>query len=100
MRIVNCMKHAANIRLVDGELFTLLPSGNIANVDTSTIPATDVQTEFGTVHTAGKTVYGELTGLPEPVEGVCYVDIRIVSAACFLNKIRREDVATDTNPNM
>ncbi len=98
MRIVNCMKHAANIRLVDGELFTLLPSGNIANVDTSTIPATDVQTEFGTVHTAGKTVYGELTGLPEPVEGVCYyVNMLVFNVATAAG--RKDVVMGDSGPS-
>ena len=90
MKIMNCMKHAANIRAVDGTMFTLLPSGNIANVETSTVPAEDVQTDFGVVRTAGKTVYGELTGLPEPVEGVCYyVNMLVFNAA---TAIGRKDV--------
>ena len=71
MKIVNCMKHAANIRLVDGTLNVIPPSGNIALVDTVTTPENDVVTEYGTMKT-GKTAYGELTGLPEPQDGVWY----------------------------
>lgn len=66
------MKHAANIRLADGNLTVLAPSGVIANVDTSVVPAGEVTTDLGVVKTAGKTVYGELTGLPEPQDGVWY----------------------------
>ena len=72
MKIVNCMKHAANIRLAGGSYVTLQPSGHVANVATSVLPAGEVTTDLGVVKTAGKTVYGELTGLPEPQDGVCY----------------------------
>ena len=87
MKIVNCMKHAANIRLADGTMNVILPSGNIAVVATTAIPAEEVVTEYGTMKTAGKTVYGELTGLPEPQDGVWYyVGMLVFNAAVAIGR--------------
>lgn len=68
MTFVNCTPHA--IVLNDGRVFD--PSGQVARVSSSHTTFTD---DVCTVK------YGELTGVPAPVEGTTYIVSALVLAA-------------------
>ena len=67
MKLVNVMKHKADLLLPNGEVLTLQPSGDVATCTESTTVGESF-CGFPTV----KTQLGELVGLPEPQEGVVY----------------------------
>lgn len=78
-KFINCTPHA--IVLNDGRVFE--PSGLVARVSSST-------TDF--IDDVCETVYGELTGVPEVVDGVKY----IVSAMVLNASTRKDLVAPAT----
>lgn len=73
-KFINCTPHA--IVLNDGRVFD--PSGSVARVSSST-------TDF--IDDVCETVYGELTGVPDPVDGVKYI-----VSAMVLNASTRTDL--------
>ena len=68
MTIINLTPHTLNIIGADGSVREEAPSGVVARVTTS-------RTQTGEVHGLPlfTTTYGEVTGLPAPVEGVILV---------------------------
>jgi len=114
MDFINLTPHALNIHTTEG-VFTLAPSGTVARVATVNTAAAPVDITRTAAHgecggcgealtSSGegcrceeidtpwsiptvKTSYGEVTGLPEPVEGVIYVVSGMVASAS-----PREDV--------
>lgn len=79
IKYINCTPHA--IKLNDGRVFD--PSGSIARVSSSFTDFTD---------DVCKVVYGDLTGVPDPVDGVKY----IVSAMVLSASTREDLVAPAT----
>lgn len=67
MKLINVMKHRADLLLPTGEVVTLLPSGDVATC-TETTETGEPFCGFPTI----KTQLGELVGLPEPQEGAVY----------------------------
>jgi hypothetical protein len=77
MKLINCMKHGADLLQPNGEVLRLEPSGHVANVNTKTVSG-EPFAGFPTV----KTEMGELEGLPEPEQGVVYyVNMLVFNAA-------------------
>lgn len=74
--IVNLCPHILNIVGVDGCVVNVAPSGQIARVST---------TRASTGTFAGvelfETAFGEVTGLPDPVEGTIFVVSGLVAGA-------------------
>lgn len=69
MRFINLTPHAVNVIAEDGtQILALPPSGTVARLEESAIPASDY---CGINHTVVK--LGSVTGLPEPAEGVIYI---------------------------
>ena len=73
-KFINCTPHA--IVLNDGRVFD--PSGSVARVSSSTTDFTD---------DVCRTVYGDLTGVPDAVDGVKYI-----VSAMVLNASTRTDL--------
>ena len=68
MTFVNCTPHPINLN--DGRVY--IPSGIVARIENS-------YTDF--TEDICKVVYGDLTGVPEPEEGVKYIVSAMVLAA-------------------
>lgn len=84
MRLINLTPHAVN--LIASEAITLPPSGMVARCAVE-------RTQVGTIEVDGieipvnKTSFGEVTGLPKPVEGIIYIVSALVAQAA-----KRDDV--------
>lgn len=84
MRLINLTPHAVN--LIASEAITLPPSGVVARCAVE-------RTQVGTIEVDGieipvnKTSFGEVTGLPKPVEGIIYIVSALVAQAA-----KRDDV--------
>lgn len=72
---VNLTPHALNIHTGNG-VVTLAPSGTVARVATVNEEVDDV----GGIPTV-RTSFGEVTGLPEPVEGTVFIVSGMVASA-------------------
>jgi len=68
MKIVNVMKHRADLLLPSGEVVSLHPCGDVATCTEKTVATGENVCGLPAV----KKELGELTGLPEPKEGVLY----------------------------
>jgi hypothetical protein len=88
--IINLTPHAISVANSEGDVvMTLPPSGNVARVATSQ----EVVRELAG-RPVVRTVFGEVTGIPEPVEGTVYLVSTLVAQAA-----RRSDVVSpDTGP--
>jgi hypothetical protein len=71
MKIINVMKHGANL-LVNGVEVFLAASGIEAICAEQSQPAGTIETEYGTIETMTSPVLGEVEGLPEPQQGVIF----------------------------
>ena len=67
MKLINVMKHKADLLLPNGEVLTLQPSGHVATCEEKQVFG-GTFAGFPTV----KTQLGELVGLPEPQDGVVF----------------------------
>lgn len=83
MKIVNLTPHALRIIGLDGEEIAVEPSGLVARQAVEYRPAGDVAGRIPVT----EAVYGEVTNLPEPQDGVIYVVSGLVEA-----NVAREDV--------
>jgi len=74
IKIVNLTPHTLCLAsaTVAGELIEIEPSGMIARVDVTRELVKTIDTPGGKVYIYS-TVYTEVTGLPEPVDGTIYV---------------------------
>jgi len=75
-KIVNCTAHILNIHREDGSILDIHPSGRCPRVTATTVAAVTVQ---GIA--VMTTTYGEVVGLPDPIEGVLFVVSGMVRAA-------------------
>lgn len=98
MKFVNLTPHALGICDPEGKLIASIPSVGSARVKTSATEVAKVEIE-GTEVSVVETSYGEVEGLPEPIEGTMYiVSILVVSALKALGIDRSDVVAPDTGP--
>lgn len=88
MTMINLTPHAMNIKTADGWV-TVPPSGTVARVSSEATPAGSID---GVA--LSRVTFGEVTGLPEPVEGT----ILIVSALVRLALPARADLASPGEP--
>jgi hypothetical protein len=88
--VVNLTPHAISVADSEGNVvMTLPPSGHVARVATSQEVVWELVGRPVT-----RTVFGEVTGIPEPVEGTVYLVSTLVAQAA-----RRSDVVSpDTGP--
>ena len=75
-QILNFTPHALNVVGLDGSV-TTFPSVGVARVSTSTVSVTPIN-GFGVVSTE----FLDVTGLPDPQDGIFYVVSRLVLSAC------------------
>ena len=80
MKFVNLTPHAINLN--NGTVIE--PSGTVARVSST-------HTEFD-ANGICRVVYGELTGLPEPEAGTCYIVSLVVANA--VRDLKRSDVVS------
>ena len=77
MKIINLTPHPINLVSNDGRLIdTIEPSGNVARISVQH----ETVGELCNVPLV-KSVYGEIEGLPEPIEGVWYIVSGMVKSA-------------------
>ena len=90
MNLVNITPHDIVVRKADGDLM-VPPSGQIARVTTS-------QEVIGYIDDVPvvRTVFGEVTGLPDPVKDTIFIVSSLVLGA--LKGSRPDVVAPDTGP--
>lgn len=77
--IVNLTPHAVTVNGEDGSV-TVPPSGTVARIETVMTPAETITVD-GVAITVQAQRMGEVTGLPEPVDGTVYVVSLPVAAA-------------------
>lgn len=94
MTVVNLTPHAIVVRLASGEDVTFPASGTVARV--SSTPGT--LGEIGGLPVATPTVFGEVTDLPEPVEGTWLLVSGMVGSA-LAGKGRTDILVPGTGPN-
>ena len=75
-KILNFTPHALNVVGLDGSV-TTFPSVGVARIATSTVSVNPIN-GFGVV----ETTFADVTGLPDPQDGVYYVLSRLVFSAC------------------
>lgn len=76
MTFINLTPHTLNLFNAQGEVLTLPPSGNVARVAETRTPAGEI--DGIPVDTVG---FGEVTGLPDPQEGVTFIVSALVAGA-------------------
>lgn len=88
--MINLTPHPINLADEAGNIVaTIPPSGTVARVQTASV---EVVRLMG--FPINRTTFGEVTGLPDPVEGVYYVASTLVAQAAK----RSDVVAPDTGP--
>lgn len=80
MKFVNLTPHAVNVRSVYGTVITVPASGTVARCDEVRTPGADVESENVYIPVSAAE-YGEVTGLPDPQDGVGYIVSSLVLAA-------------------
>ncbi len=82
MKIINLTPHALNIHTDCNGVINLPPSGDVARVSMSSKPNGFLPCNDSSVGIPlFKTSYGEVNGLPDPVDGIAYVVSGMVSAS-------------------
>ncbi|GIW55362.1 MAG: hypothetical protein KatS3mg082_1766 [Nitrospiraceae bacterium] len=90
MKFVNLTPHEVRVADQDGTVFlTIPPSGQVARVATTSVMVGEV--DGIPIY---RTALGDVTGLPEPQEGVTYVVSTLVAQVVS----RPDVVAPDTGP--
>jgi hypothetical protein len=90
MEIINLTPHAINLADDSGNVIaTFQPSGNVARVATSQVVVRELAGR-----PVSRTTFGEVTGVPAPVDGVSY----LVSTAVAQAAARPDVVSPDTGP--
>lgn len=92
MEFINLCPHAINVMGQDGNVATFPPSGTIARVVAKATPCAPIGGFNVSV-----TVYGDVTGLPDPETGKCFIVSGLVLAA--LKGARPDVVGPDTGPS-
>ena len=88
MRIVSLLKHSITV-VVGEEKKVFVPSGQEARCSVATEKATEIDGI-----PVNRSVFGQVLGLPEPVEGTIYIVSTLVA-----QQARRPDVVSpDTGP--
>jgi len=89
-KVINLTPHAISLAEVDGNVIeTFAPSGTVARVATTSEVVAELMGR-----PVSRTSFGEVTGVPAPVEGVVYLVSTLVAQAA-----RRPDVVSpDTGP--
>lgn len=79
-RLINLTPHDVNVQITEGEaLVAIPPSGKIARVSVTTTPKGELSTPFGDIPLFAD-VFGEVEGLPVPVEGTFLIVSGMVAA--------------------
>ena len=78
MRFTNLTPHTLNIHVSDDAVIEIEPSGQIARVSTTRVPAGNIP---GTVIPTSRVEFGEVTDLPAPVEGTVLIVSGMVASA-------------------
>jgi hypothetical protein len=92
---INLMPHPATLRPASGDDVIVAPSGIIARV--ASTPGGVIGDAAG-IPVYGAPTYGEVTGLPEPVEGTVYIVSGLVAAAVKAAGGRADVVSPGTGP--
>jgi len=87
VEFVNLTPHALSVHKLNGEVLILPPSGTVARVAVTRSAAPPI----GDVATAYSN-FGEVTDLPEPVLGTCYIVSAMVALASAKGDSPRWDV--------
>jgi hypothetical protein len=87
MNIINLTPHAVTVFCGEDEQFVFPAAAAAARVEMNREPAGDVNSI-----PVSRVVVGEVYGLPEPVEGTCFVVSRVVAEAC---PSRHDIIVTD-----
>jgi hypothetical protein len=77
MRIVNLTPHGLNVVDRNGNIVVIPPSGAVARVASSDVPAWRIDDTFDVV----KTSFGDVDGLPDRTHDTVFVVSRIVKSA-------------------
>lgn len=96
MTIVNLTPHPITLRDGEGVDHTIAPSGQVARV--SSTPGTLAVVPGVPVPVATPTVFGEVTGLPNAVDGTVFIVSAIVGSA-LVGKGRSDVFLPGTGPN-
>jgi hypothetical protein len=91
--LVNCCPHALHIRMVDGTMFTVEPSGDVARCEENRIGVGQTLVFGSGARQVGisSVTYGPVTGLPEPREGRKYL-VSLLTAQAVKARYARDDV--------
>lgn len=79
MTVINLTPHALTLRAPDGTDNVIPPSGTVARV--SNTPGSPTGDQVGGVPVVSADTTGEVTGLPEPVEGTVFIVSGFVGSA-------------------
>lgn len=96
MNIVNLTPHALTLRDGEGTDHTIAPSEQVARV--SSTPGTLSSVPGIPVPVATATVFGEVSGLPDPIEGSVFIVSALVGGA-LVGKGRSDVLLPGTGPN-
>jgi hypothetical protein len=80
MNFVNLTPHSIVLSLPDGSEINIPSSGEVARV--ATLPAAPRQVEGVPIPVVPSPAYGDVTGLPAPVEGVAFLVSGLVLSRC------------------
>lgn len=80
MNYINLTPHVLNIHHATGGVITVAPSGEVARVATLSEAQPSLGIDGVSIPVV-KTTFGEVTGLPDPREGIVYIVSRLVLEA-------------------
>ena len=86
MKLINATPHPINIVDADGqEVYTIPASGILVRCAANTEPDVSIEIDGVEIPTS-RTVFGEITGLPEEADGVFYIVSQLVKSAAANRK--------------
>ncbi len=89
MEIVNLTPHEVKIIGDDGNVVAVFPSAGVARASQHDVPAGEINSI-----SVVKTEFGEVSGLPEPTEGVVFIVSRITVEAARAQGRTTDDLLT------
>ena len=92
MNIINLTPHAVVVQMPSYDTVTFPPSGELARVETTRVRISP----HGVPVPVFKTDWGEVTGLPDPVEGTIYIVSTLVAQQV---PMRGDVFSPDTSPS-
>lgn len=73
---INLTPHVLNVKKTDGTYLTIAPSGTVARVATSTVTLPPIDGV-----SVSSVLFGDVSDLPNPVDGVIYITSMLVAQA-------------------